>query len=183
MPSEKDQLLHIIKTKALKIGDFKLAHGGRSNFYLNSKEVLADPAGAYLTGRLILESIGNERVDAIGGIVLGAVPIATAVTVLSHLEDRPIPSFYVRKKPKGRGLNAEIEGYVPPPGSRVVIVEDVVTTGASTLLSIEKIEAAGCRVINVISLVDREEGGGEAIIGKGYPFNPLFTRSDLGIPA
>ena len=130
--TEREQLLQIIKTKALKIGQFKLAHGGISNFYLNSKEVLADPAGAYLTGRLILESIGDEEVDAIGGIVLGAVPIATAVTVLSYQQNNPIPSFYVRKQPKGRGVNAEIEGYLPLPGSCVVIVEDVVTTGTST---------------------------------------------------
>lgn len=174
------ELRDIIRKKSLRTGDFILASGKRSNYYLDCRMTTLDPRGALLIGRLILERIRKEKIqaDAIGGLTMGADPIATAVAVVSELEGRPISAFIVRKEAKGHGTQKSIEGYDGKPGSRVIVVDDVCTTGASTLNAAEKAEQAGYEVVAAFCIVDREEGGAE-LIGKRYPFYPLFTAKEL----
>ena len=139
-----------------------------------------DPRGAFLIARLILERIqANQiRVDAIGGLTMGADPIVTAVAVVSGMEGRPVPAFIVRKETKGHGTQRSIEGYDGKPGSRVIVVDDVCTTGDSILKAAEKAEEAGYEVTAAFCVVDREEGGAE-LIAKSYPFYSLFTAKEL----
>jgi len=139
-----------------------------------------DPRGALLIARLILERIRTHKIqaDAIGGLTLGADPIATAVAVVSGLDGKPLPAFIVRKEAKGHGTQRAIEGYDGKRGSRVIVVDDVCTTGDSILRAAERAEQAGYEVAAAFCVVDREEGGAE-IIGKRYPFYALFTAKEL----
>src|SRR5437870_13383301 len=139
-----------------------------------------DPTGALLIGRLMLDCIRkhNIQADAIGGLTIGADPIATAVAVVSALKGSPLPAFIVRKETKGHGTQRSIEGYDGKAGSRVIVVDDVCTTGDSILKAAEKSEEAGYEVVAAFCVVDREEGGTEWI-AKKYPFHPLFTAKEL----
>jgi len=139
-----------------------------------------DPRGALLIARLILERIRTHEIqaDALGGLTLGADPIATAVAVVSGLEGMPLSAFIVRKEAKGHGTQRAIEGYDGKRGSRVIVVDDVCTTGDSILRAAERAEQAGYEVAAAFCVVDREEGGAE-IIGKRYPFYALFTAKEL----
>lgn len=178
MSGDRDRLRDLLKERSLKFGEFVLASGRRSSFYFDSKLTTLDPEGAYLTARCVLDLLRrNEvRVRALGGLTLGADPIVCAVTAVSHLEGMPLSGFLVRKEAKGHGTTREIEG-APPPGTPVLIVDDVVTTAGSTLKAIGAAERAGLEVAAVTCLVDREEGGAEAL--SGYRFLPLFRRADI----
>ncbi len=180
MNDELRELREIIRQRSLRTGDFTLTSGKKSNYYLDCRMTTLHPRGALLIGRLILANMfeKNIQADAIGGLTMGADPIATAVAVVSALEGRPISAFIVRKDAKGHGTQRTIEGYDGKPGSRVIIVDDVCTTGASTLAAAEKAEQAGYRVVAAFCVVDREEGGTEAI-AKRYPFYALFTAREL----
>ena len=155
----------------MKFGEFALASGRKSDFYVDCRKVTLHPQGAKLIARIILEKIKGLKVNAIGGLTLGADPITSSVVALSD-----IPGFIVRKKEKEHGTKQKIEGIIAP-GYDVVIVEDVATTGASALQAIEAVEAAGARVVKVIAVVDREEGATEAL--KNYNFDPIIKKSDL----
>ena len=161
----------LIKTGAVKTGEFVLSSGKKSNFYVDCRKVTLHPQGAKLIGKIILEKIKGLKVDAIGGLTLGADPITSAVVTLSD-----IPGFIVRKKAKEHGTQQRIEGLIER-GWNVVIVEDVATTGASALQAIEAVEAAGAKVVKVIAVVDREEGAKEAL--KKYDFEPICKKSEL----
>ena len=139
-----------------------------------------DPNGALLIGRIILQQIrtNNIEADAIGGLTLGADPIATSVAVVSAIEERPLAAFIVRKEAKGHGTQRSIEGWDGKPGSRVIVVDDVCTTGDSILRAADRAEEAGYKVTAAFCIVDREEGGTE-LIAKRYPFYPLFTAKEL----
>lgn len=168
----KEELKKLLKeTGAVKFGEFTLSSGKKSDFYVDCRKVTLHPQGAKLIGKIILEKIKGLKVDAIGGLTLGADPITSTVVALST-----IPGFIVRKKAKEHGTQQRIEGLIEP-GWKVVIVEDVATTGASALQAIEAAEAAGAKVIKVISVVDREEGAAESL--KNYDFDPIFRRSEL----
>ena len=156
---------------AVKTGDFILSSGRKSNFYVDCRKVTLHPKGAKLIGRIILDKIKRLKVDAIGGLTLGADPIAAAVVTLSD-----IPGFIVRKKEKEHGTRQKIEGLITP-GWNVVIVEDVSTTGGSALQAIEAVEAIGAKVVKVISVVDREEGAKEALAK--YDFDPILKKSEF----
>ena len=178
----KQRLLQLLRTNSLQLGHFVLTSGKRSLYYFDSKFTTLHPEGAYLTARLILETIKREELslDAIGGLTLGADPIVAAVAAVSHAERElypPLSAFIVRKQPKGHGAKRQLEGYSPPPGTPVAIVDDVCTTGGSTLQAIEQAEQAGCCVKAVLCLVDREEGGSEAL--RDYRFLPLIQASEL----
>jgi orotate phosphoribosyltransferase len=177
---ERLELRNIIRTKSLRIGDFTLSSGKRSNYYLDCRTTTLDPRGALLIARTILREIQKHHInaDAIGGLTIGADPIAASVAVVSCLEGHPLPAFIVRKEPKGHGTQKHIEGYNGKPGSRVVIVDDVCTTGASVLTAAEKAEQSGYQVVAVFCVVDREEGGSELITRK-YPLYCLFTAKEL----
>jgi len=178
----KQRLIRLLRTHSLKLGHFVLTSGESSLYYFDSKFTTLHPEGAYLTARLILETLRREnlQIDAIGGLTLGADPIVAAVAAVSHVErDRfaPVSAFIVRKKTKGHGTNRLLEGYDPVPGTRVAIVDDVCTTGGSTLQAIERAEEAGCQVEAVLCLVDREEGGARAL--QGRRFLPLIRAAEL----
>ncbi len=168
----EQELIKLLKDKeAVKFGEFILSSGKKSDFYVDCRKVTLHPQGARLIAKIILEKIKGMRVDAIGGLTLGADPITASVVALSD-----IPGFIVRKKEKEHGTRQKIEGIIAP-GYNVVIVEDVATTGASALQAIEAVEAAGARVVKVISVVDREEGAAAAL--KNYAFDPILRKSEL----
>jgi orotate phosphoribosyltransferase len=176
------RLIRLFRDKSLCIGQFKLTSGLNSNYYFDAKRTTLDAEGAYLCAKLILEAMKQEGIqaDAIGGLTLGADPVVAAVSAVSFAERKlykPISAFIVRKEPKTHGTEVYIEGFQGPPGSPVVIVDDVCTTGSSTRNAIQRVEKAGYRVVSVIALVDREQGGKETL--RDYPFLPLLTASEL----
>jgi orotate phosphoribosyltransferase len=180
MAEDRARLLELVKTVALSRGHFILASGKESSYYLDGRLVTLSPEGAYLTGKLMYEHLKDLDVQAVGGLTMGADPVATAVAVVSYREGHPIPAFLVRKEAKGHGKQKQVEGPLPA-GARVAIVEDTVTTGDSALQAIAAVEALGCTVVTVMALVDRLDGAGELLASKGYAFAPLFTVRDLGI--
>jgi orotate phosphoribosyltransferase len=175
---ERERLAELLRTESLMFGDFTLASGRKSRYYFDSKRTTLLPEGAWLTARLVLRTLRERGVaaGAIGGLTLGADPIVCPVAALSHAEGFPLRAFIVRKEAKEHGTGRRIEG-CPPAGTRVVIVDDVVTTAGSTLAAIEAAEAAGLVVAAVVCLVDREEGGTEKLAR--WPFFPLFRRSEI----
>jgi len=178
----RERLKQLLCEKSVRRGgDFVLTSGKASNYYIDAKLTTLDPEGAFCTGRVILEWLKtlSPYPKAIGGLTLGADPIVPVVVALSHQQGGPpIAGFLVRKEPKKHGTQQYIEGYQGQPGDPVVIVDDVCTTGGSTLKAIERAQAAGLRVIAAICLVDREEGGRQAI-ERHCPFYSLFTAREL----
>jgi orotate phosphoribosyltransferase len=165
------ELLH--ETGALLYGDFTLSSGKKSDRYYDGKQLNLHPEGACLIGEEILDRLAGTDADAIGGLVIGAVPIVTAVTLVSHKAGRPLPAFIVREESKEHGTRKRIEGHLKK-GSRVAIVDDVLTTGSSVEKAIEAVEAEGCKVVKVIVIVDRKEGGSERLRKEGYNFEALI---------
>ncbi len=179
--SDRDKLFALLFQRAFRYSEeptFKLTSGKMSSFYIDCKKVSLDPEGAFLIGQQIFDRIKQLPVEGVGGMTLGADPIATAVSLVSLLKNKPIPAFIVRKEPKGHGSEQQIEGDLKP-GAKVVVVEDVVTTGGSTVRTMEVLKKAGHSVLKVISLIDRKEGGGERITGEGAGFESLFTIDDF----
>lgn len=179
--SDRDKLLHLLFQRAFRYSEvpsFKLTSGKMSSFYIDCKKVSLDPEGAFLIGQQIFDRIKTFPVEGVGGMTLGADPIATAVSLVSFLKNRPIPAFIVRKEPKGHGSEQQVEGDLKP-GAKVVVVEDVVTTGGSTVRTIAALKKAGYSVLKVVALVDRKEGGGDVIRQQGIDFETLFSIDDL----
>ena len=178
LTSDRGRLLDLLKRHSLLFGDFTLVSGRKSRFYFDSKRTTLLPEGAYLTAVEILASIRDRGIeaDAIGGMTLGADPIVCPVAALSHIDGPPLRAFIVRKEAKGHGTEGRIEGTLEP-GSRVIVVDDVVTTAGSTLRAIEVVEGAGHTVVAVMCLVDREQGGARRL--SRWPFHPLFRRSEV----
>ncbi|MGQ9609171.1 MAG: orotate phosphoribosyltransferase [bacterium] len=172
------RLLELIKNHALMIGKFILSSGKESNYYLDERMVTLSGEGAYLTAKIILDMLKNIEFDAIGGMTLAADPIIGAVIAISYANGKPVNGFIVRKEPKGHGTGKQIEGPISK-GLKVVIVDGTMTTGASIIKSIEAVENEGCKVVKVITLIDRQEGGREALKNKGYDFDTIFTKDDL----
>lgn len=181
MESMRAELLHLIREKSYEERPVTLASGRKSNFYVDGKQTALHPRGAYLIGRLFVDRLpAFGAVDAVGGPTLGADPLAAATSLVSGLEGVGIPGFIVRKEPKGHGTQSWIEGKKNlSPGCRVVVLEDVVTTGGSSLKAVERVESEGYRVLGVLALVDREEGGRATLEGRGYRFEAIFTKSDV----
>lgn len=177
----KKRLEELIKEKALKVADqpiFKLSSGKMSNYYLDLRTITLDPEGGYIIGNLIYQMIKDKNVDAIGGLTLGADPIAYATSLISFINNNPIKPFVVRKEPKGHGTGKQIEGNVKP-GENVFIVEDVVTTAGSSLKACKVAKDFGLNILGVIAIVDREEGGGENLKNEGFDLIPIFKVSQL----
>jgi orotate phosphoribosyltransferase len=159
-----------------------LSSGRKSNFFIDCRRVTLDPDGALLVGRLVLAAAQSDDPDAIGGLTIGADPIATAVALLSVEASKPLPAFLIRKDPKPltrpEDPSAYIEGNLKK-GARVVVVDDVLTSGRGTLRAIKILEEIGCSVVQVITLVDRMEGAKEFLEAEGYRVRSLFTMKDL----
>jgi orotate phosphoribosyltransferase len=185
LESDRSRLREILLTKSVKTGTFTLASGRQSDLYVDCRVTTLDAEGALLTGRLMLDLLEREasRLDvlpaAIGGLTLGADPLALATAIASAQRGGPlIQAFTVRKEAKEHGRGRRIEGNFDP-ALPVVVVDDVITTGESTLKAIQAIENEGGKVAFVLVLVDREEGGRENIASKGHQVAALFTRSQL----
>jgi orotate phosphoribosyltransferase len=178
----KDRLLEIILEKSFQYSEepiFKLVSGGVSNFYFNCKPAMLDPEGKELIGRLIFSTIRDREVTGIGGLELGSVPISSAVSLISHLEGQPIKEFIVRKEKKDHGIPAKVEGECVA-GEKVVVVDDVITTGGSTIKAIEAVQKLGLEVSKVVVLVDREEKNGKQNIEKHcQDVEALIERSEV----
>jgi orotate phosphoribosyltransferase len=173
-------LAETIKAKALRFGEFVLASGQTSSYYIDGRLVTLDPVGAYCLARCLLDMI-PEDVDAVGGMAIGADPITGAVVALAGEAGRPLLGFMVRKEPKGHGTGKQVEGPVPE-GARVVMLEDTITTGGSTLKAIEALEREkGAEVVKVICMVDRQQGAAEALAAAGYELQAVFKIEELGV--
>ena len=180
MPNELQELAEIIRKRSLRIGDFTLSSGKKASYYLDCRMTTLDPRGAFLIARMILAKMRelNIKADAVGGLTLGADPMAAAIAVVSGIDGNPLPGFIVRKEAKGHGMQRYIEGWDGPKGSSVVIADDVCTSGDSIIKACELAEAAGYRVAAAFCVVDREEGGTRTIESR-YPFYSLFTARQL----
>ncbi|MDR2107989.1 MAG: orotate phosphoribosyltransferase [Coriobacteriales bacterium] len=177
----REQLRPLVES-ALVFRPTVLASGAKSNFYFDGKLVTLRADGAYLTARYLLEHIPSDEYDAIGGLTMGADPIASAVAAVSHLVEKPKTAFYVRKEQKGHGLGKRIEGPLAD-GARVVVVDDVATSGGSIMDAVRAVESEkGCTVTRVVALVDRQQGAREFFEEAGYVFDPIFTAEELGVP-
>jgi orotate phosphoribosyltransferase len=178
LTSLREILLKLFIDLAYKEGDFTLSSGQKSSYYINGKQVTLNAQGAVAIARLIL-AILPENTQAVAGLTLGADPIVSAVSVVSAYENRPIPALIIRKQAKGHGTQAYIEGPSLPTGAKVVVLEDVVTTGASAMQAVERLQAAGYTVGAVISVVDRQQGGAELYATAGLDFQAIFTITDF----
>ncbi len=178
----KTRLARMIVERTFRYRDdppFTLASGKQSNFYFNCKPTTLDPEGMNLVGNIIFDMLEDSEISAVGGLTLGADPIANAVSVISYQRNRPIKSFTVRKDVKGHGTRSAIEGNVAE-GEKVAILDDVITTGKSTIIAIEKAREAGLIIDRVIALIDREEENGkENIEQQVKKVESIFTRTDI----
>ncbi len=175
-----EQLRAIIKEKSyITEGDFTLASGATSNFFFDMKITLLDTRGARLAADLILDKIKNDRVKAVGGMELGACPIASSVCVRSGERGMPVNAFYVRKTPKKRGTQKMIEGAPLQPKDRVILVEDVTTSGGSVLAAAEEVKKLGCEIVKVVTIIDREQGARENLEAQGIRLEALFGKHDF----
>lgn len=176
------RLVDLIARKALKRGTFRLASGREASFYLDAKQVVLDAEGSMLVGQAILERLaaGPRFPDAVGGMSIGADPITAAVVTMAGVAGRPLKGFMIRKEPKDHGTKRYVEGPVEP-GQRVVIVEDVTTTGGSSLTAIERAREFGLVVERVVTVIDRLAGAEAAFAKQGIALESLVTIRDLGI--
>jgi orotate phosphoribosyltransferase len=178
MSDARSRLLDLFTARAVAFGEFTLASGQKSRYYINSKMVLFHGEAIALVGQLLYEATRDLGVHAIGGLEIGAIPMATAAVLRYRQAGQTLEGFFVRKQVKGHGSQERIEGLVNR-GDRVAIVDDVLTTGESVVQAIEAVEQRGATVARVVCIVDRLQGAGERLAK--YDFRPLFTVRDLGI--
>jgi orotate phosphoribosyltransferase len=172
------QLLNLLCAVAYKEGDFLLSSGQRSTYYINGKQVTLHAQGGTGVGRILLPLVPADTVG-VAGLTLGADPIVTATSVAALYEGRSLTPLIVRKEAKGHGTQAYIEGPTLPEGSKVVVLEDVVTTGKSAMQAVERLRGAGYKVDRIITLIDRQQGGAEFYASQGLAFDTVFTIADL----
>lgn len=180
--SVKDELKAIIREMSYEEREVTLASGRKSNFYFDGKQTTLHARGGLLVGKAFWEEVRQFAgpIDGVGGLTLGADPIATATSIAAHLDGTELHAFIIRKEAKGHGTGQWLEGRKNlPPGSRVVIVEDVTTTGGSSMKAVARAEEEGLVVLGIVTLVDREEGAREAIEGGGQQLRAVFTRSEV----
>jgi len=178
----RSRLKEIIEKRSFGRGEITLASGRKSDFYFNLKPTMLDPEGAALLAQLSLEALAGEQLDAIGGLEMGAVPISGAVAALSWITRKPLPNFFVRKKPKEHGAKLLVEGLTKGEslaGKNVAIVEDVTTTGESALKAAVAAQESGAKVGLVLTIVDRQEGATETFSKAGLRFHALFTADEF----
>ena len=172
----KDELLYLLKTDAYKKGEFKLSSGKTSEHYVNCKPVTLTGRGLTLASMLMLDEV---KTPVVAGLTLGADPLVSGVAVCSALDNRLVNALIVRKEPKGHGTQAWIEGPEFKEGTKVTVLEDVVTTGGSAIKAAEKLRDAGYIVDRVVTIVDRQEGGEEAMKAAKLELKSLFLLEDI----
>ncbi len=180
--ASRARLYDIIRKRSFGRGEITLASGRKSDFYFNLKPTMLDPEGAALLAELTFEALKDDQLDYIGGLEMGAVPLAGAIAQLSWIKGHPISAFFVRKKPKEHGARLAIEGLAKDEslkGKRIVIVEDVTTTGGSALKAVEAVREIGGDVALVLTMVDREEGASETFAQAGLPFRSLYKAGEF----
>jgi orotate phosphoribosyltransferase len=177
---DRQSLQELIRQEALQFGDFTLASGKQASFYLDCRKVTLEARGAQLIAEGMLDLLGDNLPPLVGGMAIGADPITGAILALAGFQERALRGIIVRKEAKAHGTGKFVEGPFQA-GEEVVIVEDVVTTGGSSLLAIERCESVGLKVTRVLAIIDRLEGGREAFADRGYELSTLFTVRDFGI--
>lgn len=178
----RDELQALLHRRSFRYGDFLLSSGRRSDFYFDGKQVTLEGRGLHLVSSLVLDRCRELGVDAVGGLTLGADPIAAGVVALSGTGPTPLRAFIVRKEAKQHGTGRAIEGPSLGPDDRCLLVDDVVTTGAGFLTALEQVRATGAEVVEALALVDREEGGEAALAAAGLRLHALFRRSEFPAP-
>ena len=172
----KEELLKLLKEHAYKEGKFTLSSGKSSRHYINCKPVTLTGRGLTLTSLLMLKEVETQ---VVGGLTLGADPLVSGVSLVSALDGRLVNALIVRKEPKGHGTEAWIEGLLPPEKTKITVLEDVITTGGSAIKAAEKLRDAGYIVERVVALVNRKEGGADAIKEAGLELRSIFTLEDF----
>lgn len=176
--NKRKRLLELIKQEALSIKPIILSSGKKSDYYIDCRLITMHPEGAALIADIFFDMLADKEVDALGGLTIGADPIAGAFAAISFQRNRPIPTFIVRKEQKKHGTQKLVEGPLKK-GMKVAIVDDVATSGGSLLSAIFAVEEFGCKVVSVMVVVDRMEGGKEALSEKGYKLESIFSKDDL----
>jgi orotate phosphoribosyltransferase len=174
----RHKLLDLLCQDAYKEGDFVLSSGAKSTYYVNCKPVTLHPVGALAIGRLLLDMLPSDT-KSVAGLTLGADPIVSAVSVVSAYENKPVYALIIRKEAKGHGTQAYIEGPALPSGTKAVVLEDVVTTGQSAMKAVTRLRDAGYVVDEIISLIDRKQGGAEFYESQGLKFKAVFDIEDI----
>ena len=178
----REALLPLLATRAYRHGNFTLASGRTSHHYVNCKPVSLSGTGLALLGALLLEQVEPDA-QAVAGLTLGADPLVSAVALRAALVGRPLDALIVRKEAKGHGTGAWLEGPLPEPGGVITVLEDVVTTGGSSLKAVHQLRDAGYRVQRVVTIVDRQEGGQEAMAAAGLELRSLFLLEEVAATA
>lgn len=181
-PALRDRLRELLLARSVTRGDFVLSSGKRSTFYIDARRTTMTGEGLALIGEVGLAALAGRgwTPEAVGGLTLGADPVAYALAAAAQSRHRPLDAFTVRKQAKTHGTGRRIEGCFAP-GMAVVVVEDVITTGASALEAIAALTAEQARILGVFAVVDRQDGGRQALEERGYPVETLFTAAELGL--
>jgi orotate phosphoribosyltransferase len=172
----------LISERSFLRGDFVLASGKTSKYFLDMKPTMFDPEGSYALAELLLDQLSDVKADYVGGLALGAVPLISTLTMLSHQRNRPVSGFFVRKEVKDHGTKKLVEGLRKSEslqGKKVVIIDDVTTTGGSSMIAVDAVEESGAEVILGLSVVDREQGAAETYGKRNIPFRAIFSASDF----
>ena len=177
---DRDRLMQLFRERALKFGDFTLVSGKKSSYYLDGKQVTLHSEGLRQVSLGLLDLLKDQEFDAFGGMSIGADPIVGGVLTVAAEQGRELAGFMVRKEAKGHGTNKYVEGPVEP-GMKVVVVDDVVTTGGSSLLACDRIQEFGCEVVRIVGIVDRMQGGAQNFAARNLPFESLLDITDFGI--
>ena len=177
--ASRARLLELFKTRAFSFGRFKLASGKEATYYINSKKAFFNSEVVWCLGEVLWQLTKDLNIQAMGGLEVGAIPMATAAALRYHENGRPLEAFFVRKQVKEHGSQERIEGVLKP-GFRVAVVDDVFTTGASVEQAIQAVESVEAKVVAVSCIVDRLEGARERLSGR-YRYLPIFTIGDFGI--
>jgi orotate phosphoribosyltransferase len=177
---DRQQLIALFRERALKFGDFTLASGRKATYYLDGKQVTLHSEGLRLVSEGLLDLLADVEFTAIGGMSIGADPIIGGVLAVAGAGGRDLKGFLVRKEPKGHGTQRYIEGPIDPT-DKVVIIDDVATTGGSSLLAAERVTDFGCQVVQAVAIVDRLQGAAANFADRGIPFRALLTVEAFGV--
>jgi len=179
MPTTRERLLHLIRARAYREGEVTLASGRKSDFYIDGKMIEISPEGAHLIGEVLYERIREIKVAAVGGLAVGAVPLVTSIVISAYHHGGGIEGFFVRGEAKSHGTMKVIEGYLPNPGDRIVVVDDVITSGKSVMKAIEAVKERGAEIAAVLAIVDRDAGARQFFESQGYRYESIFTKQDV----